>query len=474
MSAGESNNEGKAASFLSYIKEFISGQFFIREVPSYANSFWYSLGFLNIVCFSILMLTGLVMVAFGPLWWEANVLGVFFRSIHLWAADAFLLFIILHAFVVFSTSGYKKPRRFIWLVGSIMLFIVAIQMEFGFGLRGDFGSQWRSLSAADFWNGIGLGGLFNPLNYSQLYGIHIALIPIVLIALIIVHFSLVKMKGLSTPYRKEVKYEMVKADHKMLFVRGIAVTALIIILALLFPSPFVAPITIQKLARTNATMVATTLVSEFNHSSGTATYFDSIDPYKFDTRAIYVAKPYVQYLEISHGANMLDAFNSENSSMQERNIRTAQIYFADNGTPNTNSSSTNPVIPVVSSLVIMAQSGLYQGALLNGTSQYGDQTYVLRFLSDTGYMNAQASQLGMSLSQYGMVKDDNGMPTSWLLAPVNFIDNTVLANDAHQDRDNGLILGIISLFVIAIPVGPFIKDLPDKLGLYKPFWRPKK
>ncbi|MDE1860234.1 MAG: cytochrome b N-terminal domain-containing protein [Candidatus Micrarchaeota archaeon] len=472
-----SGNKGQGRSretFLSYMNRFVSGQFFIKEVPSYANSFWYSLGFLNMTCFAVLLLTGLVLVAFGPVWWNAAPMGVFIRSVHLWAANAFLLFLCLHAFVAFSTSGFRKPRRLLWFIGTIMFFMIAIQVEFGFGLRTDFGAQYRLLSAADFWNGNLLGNFLNVLDYGQLYGIHVALIPMLLIALIIVHYSLVKMHGLSTPYRKDIPYHMVKADHKMLFVRGIAAVLVIVFMALEFPSPFIPPVTIQSLATTNSSMIATTLINELNRSSGTATYFDGIDPYQFNTSNVYVIGPYNQYTGNRSGNNMAAVFLSKDATAQANDISGAMAYFTDNGTINTNPNISNPVIPMVSSLVLMAQSGLYQDALMNGASQYGNQTRVLRFLSDTGYISQHAGQLGINLQQYGMVFDENHLPTSWLLSPVNFIDNTVLANDSNQDRDNGLFLSILFLIMIAVPVTPLLNELPDRIGLYKLFWRSKK
>ncbi len=470
---GRARNEGsnkQAKSFLSFIKQFISGEFFIKDVPSYANSFWYSLGFLNMTCFFILLATGLTMVAFGPLWWDANPLGVFVRSVHMWAAVAFLLFVCMHAFVVFSTSGFKKPRRLIWVIGALMLFIIAIQVEFGFGLRGDFGSQYRALSAADFWNGNIIGHLFNVLDYSQLYGVHIALIPIILIVLIIIHFSLVKSHGLSTPYRKDIPYSMVRADHKALFMRGTAAVAVILFLALEFPSPFVPPVTIQWLAQTHPAMVAGTLVSELNYSSGTATYFDGIDPYTFNTRNVFVIVPYEQYMAASAGNNAATVFLSKNSTVQAADISNAELYFENNGSISASMNLSNPVISMVGTLVVMAQSGLYQDALMNGTHQYGNQTLTLRFLSDTGYIDQKAGELGINLSDYGMVKDENGIPSSFLLAPVNYLDNTILQNDPNQDRDNGLFLGLLMLVVISVPVMPFLNELPDRLKLYRLFW----
>ena len=63
----------------------------IEDVPKYANKFVYSLGFLSMICFVILIATGVVMTFYGPDWWLLSSVGKYFRSVHLWATQAFVL-----------------------------------------------------------------------------------------------------------------------------------------------------------------------------------------------------------------------------------------------------------------------------------------------------------------------------------------------------------------------------------------------
>src|SRR5665213_204129 len=151
-------------------------QTMIAEVPAYANKFIYSLGFLSMTCFVVLIITGIAMVAFGPDWWLTSEVGRYFRSVHLWATQAFVLFMILHLLIVFFSSGFKKPRRLTWVIGALMFVFVLLESEFGYILRGDFSSQWRGLQAADLYNGSGIGAWVNNINYQQIYGIHIVAI----------------------------------------------------------------------------------------------------------------------------------------------------------------------------------------------------------------------------------------------------------------------------------------------------------
>ena len=199
----------------------------LQKVPSYANKFFYSLGFLSMTSFLIIVLTGVIMAFFGPTWWLTNQVGDYVRSVHLWATQAFVLFILLHLLIVFLTSGFRPPRRLTWVVGALMFFFVLAEAEFGYILRGDFSSQWRSLQSSDLYNGSGLGTFINNLNYAQIYGIHLIILPLALIALLFVHYLLVKVRGISKPVASEAK--VVPANHKILFFRGFLLTAAVLI-----------------------------------------------------------------------------------------------------------------------------------------------------------------------------------------------------------------------------------------------------
>ena len=208
----------------------------LRDIPSYGNKIFYSLGFLSMTSFFILIITGFVMVFFGPTWWLTNSLGEYTRSVHLWATQAFIFFIFLHLLIVFLTSGYKPPRRLTWVIGGLMLFVVLAEAEFGYVLRGDFSSQWRSLQASDLYNGSGLGTFINNLNYAQIYGIHIIVIPIIVLALLSLHYLFIKTRGIAKPYKEDFQYHMVRANHMILFVRGFTLGFAILILAYFFKS----------------------------------------------------------------------------------------------------------------------------------------------------------------------------------------------------------------------------------------------
>ncbi len=449
----------------------------IRNVPSYGNKFFYSLGFLSMVSFIILIVTGLAMTFFGPGWWLTNSLGAYIRSVHMWSTQAFVIFMIMHLLVVLLTSGFKKPRRLTWVIGVCMLFIALAETELGYALRGDFSSQWRSLQGADFYNGSGLGNFLNPLNYSQIFGIHIVIVPLAILGLLALHYLLVRVLGIAKPYRKEIVVKTVPANHLLLFARGGVLIALLLALAYVLPSPYVKPISIQQVANKDSFLTGRTLVAEFANKSDTATYIDGIDPYTYDTRAVYITAPYQAYLKTRTTADAMKAFNDGAPGFQQQQIDEATDYFAQDG-PGLNKPPVSPLMVVVDSLTTMAKSGLYESVLASARSEGGPadvSTYTTRFLADTGVLEAQATLLNMTTEQYGMIREEAGnAPGAWWLAPIGLLNHTVLVNDDNGDRDAAIIFGSLFLTMLAFPFIPYVNQLPDKLKVYTLIWREKK
>jgi len=328
------------------------------------------------------------------------------------------------------------------------------------------------LQGADFYNGTGIGTWVNNLNYRQIYGIHLVAIPALILGLLFLHYLRVRVLGIAKPYRKDTHVATVKANHNVLFARGGVLVALILLLAAVFPSPFLEPTTIKSVADADSKVIAQTLVKEFDHSSDTATYLDSIDPYKYDTRSIYVEQPYNQLTALlNRSNNQLSLYNAEPKSLQDQQLKQATDYF-NNSYPG-KTDANNPLEQVIISLTNMAAAGVYQPAL-NVPGPSGDQTtYSLRFLSDTGVLDDRAQALGVTTDQYGMLREEKGHipPGAWWLAPIGVLNHTVLANDNNGDRDGAIILGLFLLLLVAFPYIPGLNRLPEWLKVYKLIWR---
>ncbi len=460
-------NGGRHQSMFGDVKELLQS-LYIVNVPSYGNSFFFTIGIYLLELFVILAVSGMVMLIFGPFWWDTTVVGNFFRSIHTWAAEAFVTLMLLHVLVNFSTSAFRN-KKLVWMIGSVLLFLVFLEYAFGVGLVGDFVSQWNASAGADLWNGMGLGFWINPLNYGAVLGWHVAILPMILAALIFMHYMLVKQKGTSKPYRKEIPYTMVKADHWKMYRRMIYILVIVVLFAFFLRSPYVSPLTTASIAQNTPGVMALTLMQEFTNTSGTATYFDSIQPYTFSTSNIYVTYPYSTYVNASGSQNRLLSFYSENASAKNTTINGAITYFQANGSIESGLNSSNPLISVVSTLTRLAQSGIYGSILQSEQSSGLDQTYQMRFFIDSTTFDSQGTANGLQTNQWGMLKLGNQwwQIGSYWMAPYNLLE-IVFPNST--DLEDGITAMLVFLVFMFLPFIPYLNKLPDKLKMYKLFW----
>lgn len=461
--------KGDDESILSDVRSLMRSVY-IRYVPSYGNNFFFTIGVYLLELFVVLAITGIVMLVFGPYWWNLTTIGSFFRSVHLWAAEAFVTLMFVHLFVNFSTSAFKH-KKLVWMIGSIMLLLVLLQFAFGVGIQGGLVSQWNDKAAADLWNGLGLGYWINPLNAGAVLGWHIAIVPLLLAVLMVSHFMLVKKKGISKPYRKDIPYRMVPANHKTMYKRMVYVAAVVLLFAVFLPAPYIAPLTIKQAASEQPDVVAATFLREFNFSSSTATYLDTIDPYTFSTRRVFVSLPYSTYINLTGRPNMEEEFMLEQASARNATMAQALSYFESNGSVAAGLNSTNPLIVMAAELTQMAKRGTYQD-VLQGEVQSGlNNTYVILFLNDTGILTSTAHKYGLLVPQLGMLKVA-GPPWSlqyWLL-PYNVMEIFTGNIPWWNDLENGLVATFAFILLLAFPFIPYVNTLPDKLGLYKIFW----
>ncbi len=451
---------------------------YIHRLPSYANRIFYSLGFMALTCLLLLALSGITLAFMGQTWWLTNPLGIYVRSIHLWTVQAFIAILILHILVALSTSSFRAPRRMVWVFGAVMFFLVLIQTEFGYGLRGDFSSQYRAVSGADFWNGSYLGHWLNPLSQLQTFALHVAIIPLTILFIFVLHYLLEHTYGIAKPYRKDVAYKMVDANHTILFIRGGALVAGIFVLAFFFHSPYVPAVRIADIVAQDPALVQSTLLQEFNHTSDTATYLDSIDPYTFDTRQVFVVVPYEQYRADTPGTDAWAAFQGESADAQQADLAQAGEYVAATST-EAFASTTNPVIAMLNTLMPMAGSGMYE-SLIDQENPSANSTYSLRFLNDMDVLEAKATSLGFNTAAWGMAKDENGHsiglpPGSWWLAPLGLVNTAFnLLSNPNGDRDAGIILGLFMLTFVLFPYIPYVNRIPELFNLGPIIWKAPK
>jgi len=184
-------------------------------VPEHGNNLAWSLGGVTAVAFVLLIVTGVLLVQFYSPVPEAanlsvrrmvtNVWGMgFVRALHYWAAQAMYVTAALHLLRVFFTGSYKRPREGNWLIGVAMFGLVILGVFSGTVLKWDqegYEALGHNLEVGKLLGGTGFW--FSP-DFSdrvpilvRLYGAHVAVIPMLILGLLVLHGLLVKRHKIS-------------------------------------------------------------------------------------------------------------------------------------------------------------------------------------------------------------------------------------------------------------------------------------
>jgi cytochrome b-561 len=138
------------------------------------------------------------------------------RNVHHWAAHLMIATILLHAFRVFFTGTYRKPRELTWVLGVVLLGLALAAGFVGYAL------PWDAFAVTATGIGFGLarsipvigplladlffGGAFPTLgSLPRLYTIHVVIIPLSILGVLGLHLLLVLKQKHSMPgYARKV------------------------------------------------------------------------------------------------------------------------------------------------------------------------------------------------------------------------------------------------------------------------------
>lgn len=139
-------------------------------------------------------------------------LGWLNRSIHRWSGSSMVSALILHAFRVYLTGGFKKPRELIWMTGVILGVCTVSFGVTGYSLPWDQVAYWacKIVTAVpealdEFLPGVGsllvltIRGGFSVGSgtLTRFYSIHTFLLPVITLSLVIIHFIQIRKQGIS-------------------------------------------------------------------------------------------------------------------------------------------------------------------------------------------------------------------------------------------------------------------------------------
>src|SRR6266568_2365223 len=254
--------------------------------PAYVASWVYVFGVASLAALAVAVVSGFAIALGGVDWWHTNSVGLFFNSLHLWSTELFMALLVIHLWGKFWMAAWRGRRAMTWITGMIAFLASVVTAFTGYLSQQNFDSQWIATNGKDAFNSVGLGSIWNLMNFGQMLLWHVVLIPIVLIALIGAHVLLVRVRGVSHPlpvHRPRgvaARLAAAKADRAAwrgptrrydILKEGTIATAVILVLtfglASLLSSPDVPPVTVKSWVQVFPADFLATAATELDGSS---------------------------------------------------------------------------------------------------------------------------------------------------------------------------------------------------------------
>ena len=195
--------------------------FLRKPVPKHAIRWYFCLGGITFALFLIQGVTGILLsLYYRPTPGEAyesilfimnNVrFGWLIRSIHSWSSTLMIAFCVAHMLRVFITGSYKNPRELNWVAGMVLLLLTLAFGFTGYLLPWDQKALWGSTVGSEIVGiipGIGpwllgllRGGMeITGLTLTRFYGIHMLVLPVLVVVFLAIHFVIIRRQGISGP-----------------------------------------------------------------------------------------------------------------------------------------------------------------------------------------------------------------------------------------------------------------------------------
>jgi ubiquinol-cytochrome c reductase cytochrome b subunit len=200
---------------ISQMKDFLT-----EDVPGGA-SYWYAFGSATLFAMILQIATGIFLCFYyapstATAWESTKYLiekvpaGHFVLSLHYWGASAMIAFLFMHLLQVLLWGAYKKPRELQWIVG-VLLFIVTLVLGLtGYLLPWDLNALLASKVAIDVAGNAPIlgpailqflqdGSTIGTLTINRFFGIHVWLMPALLVLLVGAHLAIFRWNGPAGP-----------------------------------------------------------------------------------------------------------------------------------------------------------------------------------------------------------------------------------------------------------------------------------
>jgi ubiquinol-cytochrome c reductase cytochrome b subunit len=204
----------KRTGFVSMAKDFLT-----EDVPGGAK-YWYVFGSATLFCMIVQIVTGIFLTFFyapsAATAWEStraiylNPYTHFLLAVHYWGASAMIALVFLHLLQVLVWGAYKSPRELQWVVGVLLLLVTLVLGLTGYLLPWDMDAYFASQVSLNI---TGLAPVLGPLiqhiaqggggmgteTINRFFGLHVWLMPAVLVLLVGAHLAIFRHNGAAGP-----------------------------------------------------------------------------------------------------------------------------------------------------------------------------------------------------------------------------------------------------------------------------------
>ncbi len=275
------------------------------------------------------------------------------------------------------------------------------------------------------------------------------------------------------------------------------VTAITLVLTILFSSPDEKPSTIKQWSRSDPVDFVTTAASELDGTSGTATYGPPYNHNSPGQHEWFIHLP--KWLGVSHPINtardyviaplssitgqprLTSAISTYDAASSKQQAAWVAAYSNALGKAKVGTGDSvtvapghyGPVRTMMTSLLGLAQAGGLDGALLTSRQFYQtDYTKPLLFMADGSVLADRAQAEHLLGNQWGMMNETGSYPgQSWLWLYTFWYQIKPFSTSANADILVMTIMGALSLAFILVPLIPGVRDVPRWIPIYKLIWR---
>ncbi len=173
------------------------------DEPAYVSKLFYMFGSLALMAFVSLIVTGVILVFKGPLWWHTSTWGLFFNSLHFWSVQIFFFFIFVHFGSSFFTAAWRGGRGFTWIFGVVTFLVAILTGLTGYVIQTNFDGQYIAQQGKDAMNAVGLGYVLNLMSLDNVIGWHIVILPLAVAGSLALHLLWVRRHGVVPPFPPE-------------------------------------------------------------------------------------------------------------------------------------------------------------------------------------------------------------------------------------------------------------------------------